>query len=245
MPVTLSITETQVLAALVAVLQSFGLATAAGAALPIVRGQINRVPTPQSADYAVLWPLGQTRLEFNIEAYADNTSVGSISANVLTVTAVTVGALAAGQTLYGANITGTPAIVMQTSGPAGGIGTYTLDTSLTAASGAIYSGTRAMMQPQDVGVQIDIHGPSSAGNATLLTTQWFSQAGVDACIAQGGIIAPLYAADPRQVAFVNDQDQWEERWVIDLHLQVNPVVTITQQFADQLTATAEAVESLA
>lgn len=245
MSVTLSITELQIFTALVAVLQSFGMTGTSGPAIPVIKGQTNRVPSPQSADYAVLWPLSQTRLEFNVEAYADNTATGSISGTVLTVTAVQVGAVPIGATLYGTNVTGAPTITAQTGGTPGGAGTYTLSASLTAAPGTIYCGTRAMTQPQDYAVQVDIHGPAAGQNATLLETQWFSQAGVDACIAQGGIIAPLYASNPRQLPFINDQDQWENRWSIDLHLQVNPIVTITQQFADQLTATAEAVESLA
>lgn len=245
MSATLSITETQVFTSLVAVLQSFGLASVAGSAIPIIRGQVNRVPTPQAADYAVIWPLGRTRLEFNIETYADNSFIGNVVGATLTVTEVTNGVVQTGATLYGVNVTGAPVIVAQTSGPVGGVGTYTLNASLTAASGAIYAGTRGMIQPQDMAVQVDIHGPASADNATVLTTQWFSQAGVDACLAQGGVIAPLYAGEPRQMPFVNDQNQVEERWAVDLHFQANPVVLITQQFATQLTATAEAVESLA
>jgi hypothetical protein len=37
------------------------------------------------------------------------------------------------------------------------------------------------------------------------------------------------------MAFNNDQQQTENRWVIDFTIQVNPVVTISQQFFDSLT----------
>ncbi|HVA39355.1 MAG TPA: hypothetical protein VNF49_01730, partial [Candidatus Binataceae bacterium] len=204
----------------------------------------NRVPTPASPDYAVMWPISMPRLEFNITTYSDNAITGSITSNVLTVTAVANGIVAPGQTLYGAALTGTPVILAQTSGTTGGIGTYTVTATADAISGLLYCGTRAMMQPQDVGIQIDVHGPTSAANTTRITTQWFDQTGVDACAAQGGIIAPLYADSRGQIEFIDDQNQYEERWVIDLHMQANPVVTITQQFADQLAATATAVEAL-
>lgn len=239
---TVSITETQIFTALTAILQSFGLTNSAGTAIPIIRGLVNRTAAPAAPDYAELWPLGRSRLEFNTDTYADNVFTASISGNVLTVTAISNGSVQIGATLYGANITGAPIV---TGGAGGGVGTYNLSVSLTAASGTIYAGTKTMTQPQAMAVQMDIHGPSSADNATALTTQWFSQAGVDAANAQGGIIMPLYASDPRQFGFVNDQNQYEERWSIDLHFQANPAVLVTQQFADQLTATAEAVESLA
>lgn len=245
MSATLSITEAQIFTALGAVLQSFDPVNAAGALIPIVRGQVNRVPEPLGADYAVLWPLRRERLEFNVTSYSDNVVTASIASNVLNVTAVANGVVAPGQTLYGPNITGLPVVILQISGTPGGIGTYTVTAPQTAANGPVYCGTKASMQPQQITVQVDIHGPASADNATRITTLWFGETGVQACLDQGGIIAPLYASEPRQIPFVNDQDQWEERWVVELDMQANPIVTVTQQFADQLTATAEAVESLA
>lgn len=245
MSATISITEAQIFTALGNVLVSFGLVNSTGTPIPIIRGQVNRVPPPKAADYAIMWPLGRQRLEFNIESYSDNVVTGSIAGNVLTVTAIQSGVIAVGQTLYGPNVTGLPTVASQAAGAPGGVGAYNLSASQTALSGPIYCGSLAMMQPQDMGVQIDVHGPASAENVTRITTQWYSWTGVQACLDQGGIIAPLYATEPRQIPFINDQDQYEERWMVDLHLQANPVVTVTQQFADQLTATAEAVEALA
>ena len=234
MSATISITEAQIFTALGAVLQSFGPVNAAGTLIPIVRGQVNRVPAPAAADYAVMWPILRERLEFNVTTYSDNIVTGSIAGNVLSVTAVANGAVAPGQTLYGPNVTGSPVVVSQATGTPGGVGTYALNGSQTAASGPVYCGTKAMMQPQQMTVQVDIHGPASADNASRIATQWFDETGVQACLDQGAIIAPLYANPPRQIPFVNDQDQWEERWVVELVLQASPIVTVTQQFADAL-----------
>jgi hypothetical protein len=47
-------------------------------------------------------------------------------------------------------------------------------------------------------------------------------------------VAPLHADDPRQMPFINDQSQYEWRWIIEACLQANQVVISPQQFADAL-----------
>jgi hypothetical protein len=90
----------------------------------------------------------------------------------------------------------------------------------------------------EVGIQADVHGPASADNATLISTLFRSQFAVDAFTAQGLPVAPLYADDPRQTAFENGEMQVEERWSVDLTMQVDVTVTSPQDFATTLTATA-------
>jgi len=45
-------------------------------------------------------------------------------------------------------------------------------------------------------------------------------------------IQALYASDPRQGPFLNAGCRRRNRWMIDLSLQINPVVTMPQRFAD-------------
>ena len=40
-----------------------------------------------------------------------------------------------------------------------------------------------------------------------------------------------YADDPKQVPFLNAENQIENRWIVEAHIQVNPSITIPQQFA--------------
>jgi hypothetical protein len=37
------------------------------------------------------------------------------------------------------------------------------------------------------------------------------------------------------VPFTNAEDQWEDRWIVELHTQANVVVTLGQEFADEVT----------
>jgi len=62
------------------------------------------------------------------------TLTGSIATTVLTVTAVNLGTLAAGQLITGTDVTEGTVIVAQLSGTTGGVGTYTVNHSQTIAS---------------------------------------------------------------------------------------------------------------
>ena len=238
MMTALSITEAQIFTALGGVLSQFGLASTSGAMpIPIVRGQVNRVPQPAQPDHVVMWPLLRTRLATNIDATTDAQFLGSIAANVLTVGHVVAGSPAIGQSLFGTGITPGCAILSQISGTPNGAGAYQVSPTANVAYGTIYNGTDAITQKTELTVQVDIHGPASADNAARVSTFWRSAFCVDLCQGTGGIIAPLYHSDPRQMPFDNAENQVEERWSIDLAMQVDPVVTVPQQFAGTLTVT--------
>jgi len=84
------------------------------------------------------------------------------------------------------------------------------------------------------GVQIDCYGDLSMDRANMLSImvrsdyacQQFAQSGLD--------MQPLYASDAAQRPFVSGEAQYIERWGFDAVMQINPVVTVPQQFADSL-----------
>ena len=78
-------------------------------------------------------------------------------------------------------------------------------------------------------IQLDIHGPQSADNATLVALL-FRDGYASYYLASYGV-QPLYSSDPRQAPFVNGAGQYENRWTMMLSLQGNPVVSTPQQFA--------------
>lgn len=90
------------------------------------------------------------------------------------------------------------------------------------------------LQPTRVTIQLDVHGPASAENAQIITTLFRSEYATDQFTVSGFDVQPLFAGDPRQMPFINGEQQVETRWVIDAVLQVNPVVTVAQQFASAL-----------
>jgi hypothetical protein len=45
---------------------------------------------------------------------------------------------------------------------------------------------------------------------------------------------PLYADDPHMAGFANAESQWEDRWIVDLHVQANIIVSVDQEFFDEV-----------
>lgn len=86
-------------------------------------------------------------------------------------------------------------------------------------------------------IQLDIHGEGGADGAQTVATLWRDGYAVDVMAPFG--IAPLYATDGHQVPFINGEQQFEDRWVMTLYAQMNPIVSTTTQFADTVAVTIE------
>jgi hypothetical protein len=230
MPTAISLTESQIFTALTTVLSGMipGIA--------IIRGQDNRVPEPVCPDFIEMWPLMRTRLSMNVDTPDDCTFVGSITGNALTVSDLTFGAIQLGAQVFGVSVAPNTIVT--------GLSPYTVTPSQTVASANLAAGTRQIEQSTRMTVQLDVHGPSSGDNAQIITTLFRDGYGVEAFEQSGYPIAPLYTNEPRQLAFDNGEDQFEDRWSIDLDLQIKPVIGVPQQFADQLTATVDQVQAL-
>ena len=96
--------------------------------------------------------------------------------------------------------------------------------------------TTSLRQGADTMVQMDVHGPNSAANAKTLQILSRSAVLADFMAIVTQDIAVLYADDPHQTPFENAESQWERRWVVTWHLQVNSTIRLAQQFADVLRA---------
>lgn len=204
--------------------------------LDVILGQVNRVPEPRSPDFMVYWPLRRERLTTNILSYMDAIAVGSIVGTVLTVTEIIKGVLLPDTLLTDEDLTisANTTIISQLTGTTGGIGTYRVSASQTVVSTEIRAGVRFDTSPQQLVFQVDVHGPSSWDNTQIFSNLFRSIYGVDALAASGLELAPLFCNEPKQLPFINAEDQVEDRWVIEATLQFNPVVSTPQQFADVL-----------
>jgi hypothetical protein len=83
-------------------------------------------------------------------------------------------------------------------------------------------------------VQIDCYGVSAMDNANMLSMMLRSDYACQKFAASGLDMQPLYANDAHQMPFITGEDQYMERWVFDGVLQINPVVSVPQDFADSL-----------
>lgn len=203
--------------------------------IEVVAGQANRVPQPKSPNFVVTTPLLRLRFSTNVDSFADVSFMGSIAGTVLNVTSVSFGEIGVGQPLFGASVTAGTKIVSFGTGD-GGVGTYVIDKSQTVAPQAMASGTETILQPVALTVQCDFHSAdlnTSGDMVQTFTTLFRDPYGVDFMEPLG--VVPLYTSEPRQVPFINGEQQVESRWVVDAVMQVNELVTnLPHQFADEL-----------
>ena len=203
-------------------------------AVEVVQGQDNRVPEPVGSDFVVITPMARTRLSTNVDTYADVQFTGSISGATLNVTLVNFGTISVGSTLFGVGVASGTTIAAQGTG-SGGVGTYTVSVPQTLAPATLSAGNELLQQATQVEYQIDVHGPNSADNAQIISTMFRDEYATNWWLAAGVTTsAPLYADDPRQVPFTNENQQVENRWVITARLEADQTIVVPMQFAQAL-----------
>lgn len=204
----------------------------------VILGQINRVPEPLTGQFVVMTPTRFRRIDTNFDFSLDLKMTGSIAGTTMTVTAVdpkSPGAVVVGSSVFGVGVKPGTQVTGLISG-AGGTGTYQVAPSQTLAPGTLSAGRKAMVQAAQVTVQLDFHddgdGSAGADMAQTASTLLRDEYGVGAMEPSG--VVPLFADDPNQLPFVNDQQQYEWRWVLEAQFQVNQKTTVPQEYADQV-----------
>lgn len=225
-----------------AVLRSF-LASVLPDNMPVIFGQINRTPEPGASDFVVMTPLRQDRIETNIDEFDDVSFTGQISGMTLTVTEVNFGMLSIGAPVFGVDVLPNTKITALGTGT-GGEGTYTINNSQNIASRAMGAGGETITQPCQLTWQLDVHGPSSSNNAARIATMFRDEYAVNKFAETSNSVVPLYCEEPRQMPFINAEEQYEYRWVVGAVMQANFAMTkIPQQFAASLSVNTINVEA--
>ena len=212
----------------------------------VEQGQINRVSEPSAPDYVVMWPLRMPRIATNLDDYVDAVFTGSITGDTMDITAVNpayTGQIAVGSVIFGVGVATNTTVTALGTG-SGGVGTYIVTPSQTIGSEVLAAGIETLLQATEIVMQLDVHGPNSQDNAQIITTIFRDEAGVDLFSLSGFDVTPLYTDEPRQSPFLNDQNQYEDRWTVDAHMQANITLSIPQQFFDELTVTTFAADVL-
>lgn len=197
----------------------------------VVTGQVNRVPEPEG-DFCEMWPLSRPRLATNVETPEDVKFTGSINGLAMNVSAVAHGVIAEGNVVFGEDVEFGTKIAAQVDGTPGGIGNYTVTLTNELTSQVLSAGVINEDMSTEVVMQVDVHGPSSTDNAQIIQQLLRSPYGVR--LFEGTGVSPLYADNPKQMPFHNAANQYEDRWVVDVHLQIHPVIPVPQEFADSL-----------
>ncbi|QPF81675.1 hypothetical protein IC762_17780 [Bradyrhizobium genosp. L] len=240
---TSSITPTQ--SNLTQAIGQFLMATLGLSPDQIIVGEGNRVAEPASPIFVVITPMRSDRLATNIDSFADVKFTGAITGTTLDVTNVAFGTIALGSMLFGIDVLSGTVITAFGTG-SGGVGTYTVSQAQNVGSETLSAGTKALLLESRTTVQLDFHSADQSASdlAQTAVATLRDEYGVDffaALDAPLNRIAPLYADDPRQAPFMNDQSQVEWRWSLDAVFQVNQSVSVPQQFGDSPTLTTIAV----
>lgn len=202
----------------------------------VIIGPQNRVPEPQPTAFVVMSFLRIQRLRTNIDTATDVRFIGSISGTEMTVTEISFGTILKDAALFGVGVDLQTKIIGQVSGPAGGVGVYTVSAAQDISSEVLASGAKTLEEGAEIVVQLDFHSEDNSASdmAQTVSTVLRDESGVDLFAAQGGGVVPLYADDPRYMPFLNENQQSEWRWVLEVHMQINQVVSLPQQYADQI-----------
>ena len=91
--------------------------------------------------------------------------------------------------------------------------------------------------PTIVTMQADIYGPNSADNTQKVIALWRDEIAVNYFAASGFSLSPLNASEPVQSALIDGEEQYEDRWTVELNMQGNFSLAWSQQFANVATAT--------
>lgn len=206
----------------------------------VLEGQDNRSPEPSGSDFVVFTTLRRTRLATNFDTVADVKFTGSIAGTVMTVTAVTRGVISAGAKVFGVGVAANTVISAQISGtPPGGIGTYTVAPTQAVSSETLSCGAKSLTQNTEISVQLDFHSADVGDSADMSQTvcqmmrdEFATRQFADQIPNYG--VTPLYCEDPKQIPFLNENQQIETRFVAEALLQVNVAISVAQQFADSV-----------
>lgn len=94
----------------------------------------------------------------------------------------------------------------------------------------------------EVTIQLDIVGESAFDWCSMIESLWRDEQG---CIALAGannypsspLCQPLYTQEPIMAPLEDSEDQYEQRWILQVVLQYNPVTTTPLQTADTVELT--------
>jgi len=100
-----------------------------------------------------------------------------------------------------------------------------------------------VFQPTQFDYQIDVHGDLGGDAAQIITTTMRDPYATTFFELNSPEVSPLYANDPRQMPFTNGEQQYENRWVVEISLQVDPSISYPQQYANTLTIVPVSVEA--
>lgn len=82
-------------------------------------------------------------------------------------------------------------------------------------------------------VQLDFYGSMAGQRSRIIDSLWRTNYSVDTIKT----LTPLFVNSRHRDPYINDSQAYENRWILDLALQYNPVVEHDQDFVDEIDLT--------
>lgn len=107
--------------------------------------------------------------------------------------------------------------------------------SMFNATYNVMGGAESVNNSFDVIIQCDCYGVGAGDLASAISTLFGTEPGCDffdAYVVANGFssMEPLYADDPQPMAFTNEEQQYESRYIVKVHINITTGVTIPMQF---------------
>lgn len=83
------------------------------------------------------------------------------------------------------------------------------------------------VMPTEYTVQVDFYGSGSGDRAQTFCTLFFDYT---ACDFFPETVRPLFVTDPAQIPLTSGEEQFVERWTVEVKLQINPVISVPMDF---------------
>lgn len=92
-------------------------------------------------------------------------------------------------------------------------------------------GIKTITQQSEVSIQLDFFGSGAQSRMAQFVTLWRDSYAFDWFKAANLPVSPLYATERRQVQFINESDNFEQRWTVEALLQTSQSVTLSVETA--------------
>lgn len=215
------------------------------AGIEVISADDNKVPPPSAQTYVEIRTLRGDRISTNVDESADVRFTASIDGPKMTVTSVQLGALAPGAAVFGVGVAIGTAIDSQASGTPGQEGLYAVSVAQTLAPRTLSAGTKTVTESWLHVFQVDFHSVdlTSGDMARVFSSLMRDDYATTFFAGKNPAISPLHADEPRYLAFMNDQQQYERRWMVEAHVQADQTVAVPQQYMDAFDVTIVSVDA--
>ncbi|HDL7834733.1 TPA: hypothetical protein PXP42_000348 [Yersinia enterocolitica] len=88
-------------------------------------------------------------------------------------------------------------------------------------------------------IQVDIYGDNAGDRAISLETLFRTGYAYDAIKSIDERVAPLYSSEAIQAPMINGENQWQERYIVTVSLQVHITIDVPQDYFDKVYFTIE------